>query len=1407
MKEPFGVLRMKMGSRRGSRVLILLSLFLLALFPNGHSQDKSAEDKFNAASLRYRTTLHYDPLQEASLEDLVKLYLAVGRSDELIALYRNHISQYPDDSGALTVLIRILRRVDRAGADELIAAALPKYPNYAPLQYVMFRFYEERGDPRAPAALSRAIDLETDLSRRNKWFKELLDLSEGEEARKLALAHFSKLLEAEKMDTSLLLEIAQIAQRHRFWEQSRLALIRASSGTESPEQKLQIDLLLVESLKELNRRAEAERLLDSVLEKLAPDYRRRKEILVMRINLIPTEEERQVYLKSLADRSTNQPANESALIDWVETLIAADQQKEAINVLLTASPRFPKSVFLESETMKLLENSGDYARFVGYLSERLESEPERLDLRFRLSKAEFAIGQDDAGLQDFLVVIGGETPKNVAEKILELQTYLKEIDRAGAIASYLEKFVKEHPSFLNIARELAEIDIAKNNETAVNDLVAKLDSGTADSEDVLEFADFLLEAKFILAAQSLVEARLKFDSNNFALNLKLIAISGLAGNGVTTKERIATLREAADTPQRYSQWLDAAILAHQSLETLPQFLEDELSRYSFDEADWPDTKVERFLILCEKHRKNLVADRLADQVRKQLDRPNLNDSTRMRLRKILAGILEVNPALMADAVKQLQALITEDTPRRATYELRLALVYHRGGRPDLAAPIFSRIDYDEVDSPSLLRSASDVLIDSQMLREAARALETITKLVRSDFLSWERRISVLAALGDETALRSIIRMLQSGDKDTEDENIVLRERSREALRNHLEASYWRSISTILASDPVEEALPMLTALDQEDLGIRARFWSEWTRSRVLGRLNRPTEAREALIRLSKLAEARGEKYLSFPDGLTLALPVGQTTWVEDAGDVSSSEPTEVSLDYLFAHPSLLWIAELPDGVSVERILRSEHYVLILDSSETIRCLDSRSGKLLWKVGLEGQRERAHLPYPRVFDEVSLPLRIQSQSEENVIKTRTPPSIAVWKDCCFLVSAKDCIARSLENGEILWVKHLPDSVLSATKTAPRGARPTVSLVVDDGKLILFDPNSGDALGLETKSGKLLWSRKNETDRAENHAGESIKLASLNTGLALGDPLGLSYGEEVRLFDVKSGAVAWHFRKSQVGRFPVILRAPREGESAEDDQVSAAIESEGIEKFYDVIPSTSPETNQKGREFFSSSALILGPAVYWAESRFRQNSPAFAAVGDRFLWLMEQDRVHRISIDLPIESRQLPASGTFIGQSDEHLWFFDEGDLYHADFRRGKTTRISVRDLGAPSTIRFTLNVGRLVVRGNASMIMLNAHTGEILARASLPEALVRDLSEKLNSNSLEEIVSFVWQGQITRRALGGTSHCVPITDVPGSESYIAVCGGRMIACLVPSVSATPAVPPPASTTSTTPPPTQ
>ena len=64
----------------------LLGIALVCLAPCLRAQDADAEAKFTAESLRFRTALHYDPLIDAPLEGLVKLYLEAERMDELVAL-------------------------------------------------------------------------------------------------------------------------------------------------------------------------------------------------------------------------------------------------------------------------------------------------------------------------------------------------------------------------------------------------------------------------------------------------------------------------------------------------------------------------------------------------------------------------------------------------------------------------------------------------------------------------------------------------------------------------------------------------------------------------------------------------------------------------------------------------------------------------------------------------------------------------------------------------------------------------------------------------------------------------------------------------------------------------------------------------------------------------------------------------------------------------------------------------------------------------------------------------------------------------------------------------------------------------------------------------------------------------
>jgi hypothetical protein len=75
---------------RAALFLAALALLLATLSP---AQDNAAETRFTETSLRLRTALHYDPLLDEALDALVKLYVGADRSDEIIALYRSHITQ------------------------------------------------------------------------------------------------------------------------------------------------------------------------------------------------------------------------------------------------------------------------------------------------------------------------------------------------------------------------------------------------------------------------------------------------------------------------------------------------------------------------------------------------------------------------------------------------------------------------------------------------------------------------------------------------------------------------------------------------------------------------------------------------------------------------------------------------------------------------------------------------------------------------------------------------------------------------------------------------------------------------------------------------------------------------------------------------------------------------------------------------------------------------------------------------------------------------------------------------------------------------------------------------------------------------------------------------------------------
>lgn len=1345
-----------------------------------HAEEGDAESRFAAESLRFRTALHFDPLLDAPLEGLVKLYRESERIDELIGLYRNHVAQYPEDAGAKTVLVRILRRTDRAGADELLAEAVPKHPEFAPLQYLQFRAYEERGDPRAVEVLSRAIDQETLASRRNAWLEELLDLSEGESARALGKAQLAKSLTTAGQDAPSLLSLARLAQRHRFWEESLAALKQAKTLTKDAETQVEIDLMQAIALGQSNQKAKADALLVNLLGQLAPDHWRRREILSLRLGALATAEERKGLLATLEAAARTAPDNETAQLDYAEALLAAEQRKEAAKQLLAAATRLPRSRLLEARALEVLEATGDLEGLATLLTNRLESEPDRLDLRFRLVKAEYALRRDAAAEQDFRTVVAGLDPEEVSERLLELQRYLRGIERSDAAMGYLEQYVRNHPARLDVARELAEVRLEVGAEESIGDLVRKLRPEEAEAGNVLDFAEFLAKAGLVQAARTLVEAKLAGEPRQFELGLVLIELLGKLGDAAAARERIRLVREMADTTVHYRQWLEASISAHRRLESLPAFLESELNRYQFEEGTWPEEKVEKFLILCDAGKRELLAGRIAEGLRKQLSQAGIEPGLRLRLRKVLIAVLKGDPTAVLEVESQLKLLAAEDPLHRSEHDLHLALIYYRNERHDLSRRLLSEVDFAEINNLSLLREAADALVEYGFLEKAGEALASVTTLEPSDLLSWELRLSVLAALGEETTLRTLLRTLRNGEK-----GVKLREQSLRAINEHLEASYWRSVIALMASARIAEVLPLVAALDEEALPERTHLWSEWTRVRVLSELGRQEEAREALTRLQKQAAERKLEVIAFPDGMELALTAVEHNWSDDPGEATTEDATAL---FLTENPAVRWAFELPEGLEVFRVEGTSNHTLVLDDHLGIHCLDAASGKMLWRGRFDEagvlKRERASSLFVGPQDSGGTGF---SESEA-ALAASLPPGLLISEDRLFLVRGRKAFAHAIGDGAILWSASLPEREVLSGSRASGHAAPGVRLARANGRIVLFDPESGDLLGIEETSGKQLW----QTRLGGAKPGQS-KLAALTTGLELAGDLGIAFGEEAVLFDAVSGHLVWRFREGEGGRFPVVLRPPREEEAAASDLGhTAAGGEETLARFAVSVPGMSEVAIPP--KFFKTSAALIGPAVYWAETRQRLETPSSAAIGGGALWLMQDGAVRRFSTDLPLASRKWEAQGTFLGRVGDHLWFLDEGELLHVDVHRGRSLRRKLDGLGGDSDLRATLAGHQIVVRGRASVEVFNALTGEQLGRAALPTPLIEYLGAFLPADAPPSPAPCEWQGRLHRSGPGRPVRCLPVSDVIRHGTCLSIFGYRIVVCLEPAPAPGTSLPP-------------
>lgn len=1383
--------RRSRGDSHWSATLGLLAILFLSLPLSG--QEMAAE-KFADTSLQYRTALHYDPLLPLPLDSLVRLYSESERIDELIGLYRSHIEKYPDDAGAKTVLIRLLQKLKRPGAGELIATAVPRHPEFAPLQYLLYQFLRGKGDVRAIDALSKAIDLEERAARRSEWLEELLQISEGVEARGAAEAQLNKLLEIEDQTGPNLLALAKLMQRYEFWELSREALGKIPAGSLDPEGTVSRSILRAKAELQIGNAAASAAILDSLLSKLAADHWRRREVMNLRFSVVASAEEREKLLTEFREAFEKDPKNESALLDYIDLLIASDLQSEASKLLVEYASILPQTVLVEGRALSLLESLQDPSAMELFLSARLELDPERVDLRFRLVKALYALKRDADAAQEFQAVIAGQEPEVISNSILELQRYLRSIDRIEAAGMYLERFVKRNPGRLSIARELAEVYLALERDQEIEELVPSLVVKDTPVEEVLDLSDFLLQNDFFVQAKQILSASLATNGEDFASGLLLIESLGELGDSVNGDRLISRMRELADTPERYARWLETAVAANEDFESLDRFFEMERARFSFTDGDWPEDRVEKFVMLCEIGRQRQLAGRVVQMVREQLETGNFDSALQIRLRNFLVGVLQSDPNSMAEVEEQIKLLIKEDPESQTRYELQLALVYHRASRIDLSQELLLGLDLASVNDVGMVQEAVDVLLSYRYFSEAERALAAVNRLSPEDLFSWEKRLTLLALLKQENEFRALIRQLRNGELGE-----GFRSDSLAALDRHMIASHWRSVSRLFSSGNAqrfEEILPLLASVERESKVAADGVWTEWSRAMVLQALGRSEEVEASVGRLEKLLDELENEEIIFPDGLVLSRP-GARRFLLRNQEVTGNTAGEET-DFLFSGAVMDWAFEAESGAKIDRFGSSGDRILILDSQGGLSGVDQATGKLIWKQ--TGNSPVMPSDYPASSGRPNLFVDLPGSKVSALASSTGPQRIKMVQDWVLdekqvaLLSADSLQAFQSENGNLLWSAPLPFS-RSAPSIDSTYSRSGVVMTKDSERVYLFQPESGEIVAIDWSSGKLLWESSLSASTGNSSAS---RIHSLNSGIDADRGLVFAYGEESTVLDGATGRPLWYFSDKVSLTFPVQLRKSRtlgaelelalEEEAAE---TSAPLDSESWQqgagagdaarrplRVLDFL--TLAEKGIGADTLAREAAALIGPASFWSVARTETSEDALGRLSDGYLWLMGDGRVRRISIRFPVASRSLPGDGVYLGQQGNHAWFLQGRMLQHLDFYHDRSTGFSFEEIGG-GALRATLVGNQLVVRGERGIRAVNARTGNVIGTAVLPERLTRFLGNRAEAPSLDP-VRHLWQGEARISSDGSPSYCRPVSDVLGDGFFVTQFRDDLLVCL-------------------------